>query len=336
MQQSVLKISYKKLHNNIDFFKAHTAAKLCVVVKADAYGHGAANSAQSIKKSVDFFAGATVQEGVELRLQGIQKPILVFAPPTTQVEVLQILQYNLLATVTDLQDYFLLAKIAKAEQKVIVAHIKLNTGMNRYGFTADTLSSCVQASHSEFVQIEGIYSHFYCTAQRRRTATQFKKFITLAKQVEGVFGKLCKHIAATGGFFLSSSYHLDMVRLGLGIYGYLPNGEQVQGLAPCMQLYGTVVANQKYTAGGMGYSRHKPQGRALATVRTGYADGLLHQNKAVVPPCMDSQILESNLKKGERILLLQDFQQYATEKNTIVYQVLTAFGNRVQREYFWE
>ena len=130
MQQPILKVSLRQLQQNIEFFKEQTTAQFCAVVKADAYGHGATNIALFIEDFVDYFAVATVQEGVQLRLVGIQKPILVFTPAMSDIEVLEILHYNLIASITDMQDYMLIYKVASIEGKVLSAHIK-RTGWQR-------------------------------------------------------------------------------------------------------------------------------------------------------------------------------------------------------------
>lgn len=336
MQQPILKISLGQLQKNTQFFKEHTTAKLCGVVKADAYGHGATDIAQFLEPLVDYFAVATVQEGVQLRLAGIKKRILVFTPATCKLEVLEMLQYALIASITDKQDYILLQKILLQENRVLVAHIKVNTGMNRYGFNLPDFQEFCKGKLSDRIQIEGIYSHFYYVQQVDRTKGQFLKFMQFANRAEKVFGKLIKHIVATGGFFLDKEYHLDMVRIGLGLYGYLPNEQHIVEIQPIMQLCANVIADKKYCNGGAGYSIYRPKSKHIATIRLGYADGLYYQKTAKIPPCMDCQVVEGEYKKYQVIPNFLNFESYAKANNTIVYDVLTSFGNRIQREYLFD
>ena len=336
MQQPVLKISLGQLQKNTQFFKEHTTAKLCGVVKADAYGHGATYISQFLEQFVDYFAVATVQEGVQLRLAGIKKAILVFTPATCKLEVLEMLQYALIASITDIQDYILLQKILLDENKVLSAHIKVNTGMNRYGFNFQEFKEFCSLKLCDCIQIDGIYSHFYYTEHLDRTKQQFIDFMRFANRAEKVFGKLVKHISATGGFFIDSEYHLDMVRIGLGLYGYLPNEHHIEEIQPIMQLSANVIASEKYCGGGVGYSTYRPKSKLLATVRMGYADGLFHQKTAKIPPCMDCQVVEGEYTKYQTISSYINFESYAKENNTIVYQVLTSLGNRIKREYLFD
>ena len=103
-----------------------------------------------------------------------------------------------------------------------------------------------------------------------------------------------------------------------------------------MQLYANVMANREFTGGGAGYSTYRPKSNALATFRLGYADGLLYKKNENIPPCMDCQVIEGDFVKYQQIQIINNFEEYAKKNKTIIYQILTTFGNRIEREYLFD
>ena len=127
----------------------------------------------------------------------------------------------------------------------------------------------------------------------------------------------------------AEEYCLDLVRPGIGLYGYAPQGFARGGLRPAMRVYAQVAANRIYRGGGMGYRSLRPRGDALAVVRCGYADGFFRRGRL----CMDAAVEESPRKKYERVCVLSDADECARACGTISYEVLVRAAARAERVY---
>lgn len=223
MQQTRAVISLGAVCRNAAFFKARAGgAKLCAVVKADGYGHGAAQVAAALRGTADLFAVSLVSEGAALRLAGVAEDILVLTPPLCEEEALRGLYYGLIFTAGDAADCALLARAGRAYGEPPRCHLKCNTGMNRYGTDAPSFAALCAAAEKG-CRVEGVYSHFYRPEHAPTREAQFALFRKAADGAETRFGRLVRHIAATGGT-LAGGYEQDMVRIGIGLYGYLPQG----------------------------------------------------------------------------------------------------------------
>ena len=142
MQQTISVIRTDHIRSNAEYFASLAPTqKLCAVVKADAYGHGAASVAQALRPTADVFAVALVDEGVQLRHAGTDEDILVLTPPLCEEEVLRGGLEDLIFTVGDARDYALLKKVSLKYGIAVRCHLKIDTGMNRYGFTRGFSSS---------------------------------------------------------------------------------------------------------------------------------------------------------------------------------------------------
>lgn len=334
--RAVVRLDYI-LENAKIFRSIAENAKFCAVVKADAYGHGAAQVAAALLPIADTYAVSLIEEGIQLRFAGIGKEILVLTPPLTEEEVLRGAFHGLTLTIGDEEDYRLIRRVCERNNVSIRCHLKVNTGMNRYGFDREEFERFLRSMFTDFVEISGIYSHFYCPEDQKICERQFSLFQHFCNSAEDTFGMLVKHIAATGGTLLSRRYHLDMVRIGIGLYGYLPSGFRMESwqLKPALKLYGTVANAREYRAGGAGYGKYNPQAEFLSVCRAGYADGFFRKEGAFSGNalCMDAVVLEGRRKKYEQICLLNDAEEYAKKAGTISYEVLTKLSGRIVREY---
>ncbi len=135
----------------------------------------------------------------------------------------------------------------------------------------------------------------------------------------------------------SSDYRLDMVRIGIGLYGYLPEGfELPQGLLkPAMRIYGQVAAVRRRTYGGAGYGPCLYGGKLLGVVRAGYADGFFRSGgiNNVNNLCMDAYLTSESYKKYDNVCIFSDADAYAASHDTISYEVLVDAGRRAERVY---
>lgn len=336
MQQNRAVVRTDILRANAQYFKSRAnGAALCAVVKADAYGHGAAMAAKAFAGTADMYAVSLVEEGVRLRYAGVGEDILILTPPLCEEEVLRGALHGLIFTAGDAADYALLDKTAAKYGLCVRCHIKANTGMNRYGFSLPGFRSFLYGNLSDRVCVEGIYSHFYRPENGAVTRRQFDKFGTFCRLGERAFGRLVKHIAATGGALASLEYCLDMVRIGIGLYGYLPTGFSLPKgcILPAMRVYSTVAATHRYSSGGAGYGDYMPRGKLLATVRSGYADGFFRRTVSGNSLCMDARVCEVSAQKYDDVCIFSDADAYARAHGTISYEALVHVAERAVKVY---
>ena len=163
-------------------------------------------------------------------------------------------------------------------------HIKVNTGMNRYGFSIEELPAlCIALKKEPKIFVQGVYSHLY-THQKEICLQQRQRFLLALSVCKREFPAIISHLGATYGAILGEEFAFDMLRVGLGLYGYLPiEDERLKiefGLKKCMQVYAKGVGFRKYAFGGVGYGEGKARlGEQLSLLRFGYADGYLRDRK---------------------------------------------------------
>lgn len=330
MQPCRAVIRLDAIRGNAALLRAKAAgAKLCAVVKADAYGHGGAMVCQALAGVADCFAVALVEEGVRLRLAGVSADILVLVPPLSEEEAVRAALYGLIVSVGDGQDIALVSRALAGRGLTVRVHLQVNTGMNRFGFEEAPFAALCGEGLPPCMRAEGVYSHFYAPHDAAVTREQFSRFCAFRARAEQAFGRLTAHIAATGGVLAAEGYCLDLVRPGIGLYGYAPQGFARGGLRPAMRVYAQVAANRIYRGGGMGYRSLRPRGDVLAVVRCGYADGFFRCGRL----CMDAAVEESPRKKYERVCVLSDADECARACGTISYEVLVRAAARAERVY---
>lgn len=337
MQQNRAVVCLDALRENARAFASlASGAKLCAVVKADAYGHGAEQVCAALSGLADCYAVALVAEGAALRAAGIREDILVLVPPLCEEEVLRGAHYGLIFTVGDGQDYSLIARTCERYGLCARCHIKANTGMNRFGFDLPEFRIFAAGRLSGRVFVEGIYSHFYRPEDKNTSRRQFGLFEQFCREGERTFGKLLRHISATGGTLSSPEYRLDMVRIGIGLYGYLPSGfSNSISLRRVLSVYSTVVCTRNWLGGGAGYGDFCPGRGRLAAVRTGYADGFFRSGGVgnVNVLCMDAFLSGLPEKKYGEVCVFSDADAYAAEHGTISYEALVNVCGRAVKEY---
>lgn len=331
MQANRVVIHLDRIRSNARALAARTDAPLCAVVKADGYGHGGAEVARALSGTASSFAVSLVEEGARLRHAGIGEDILVLTPALSEEEVLRGAWHRLIFTVGDGADYALLRRVCLREGLCVRCHLKLNTGMNRYGFSPAAFSRFLSGKFSDNVFVEGVYSHFYAPSDPARTRAQFELFGRMSVRAERTFGKLCRHIAATGGILADARYGLDLVRPGIGLYGYLPDDFSLPSLSPAMEVYAQIVCARRAQGGGFGYRVRQGESRIVA-LRAGYADGFFRAGSAGAC-CMDATLLCGTGRKYGEVCLLSDADAAARAASTISYEVLAAVGRRAERVY---
>ena len=354
MQKVRANISLKAISHNALAFKNFTQTRVCAVVKANAYGHGAEQVTNALHSIVDCFAVSLFDEAKAIRVAACGKDILVLTPPLCDEEAYSGIVNGFLITVADMDRAKKLVGLATTYRLPVRVHLKVNTGMNRYGMDVSTLESvCKIFKNCPLVKVEGIYSHIYKTDEK--TANKQRKLFMKAQDIcKRYYPQCLAHISATYGATLGSAFALDMVRIGIGLYGYYPDGAHIStkvkkslGLQKAMRVTATVVDSRAYGFGGAGYGipvwvkkgERPPQN--ISVCRIGYADGILRRQsngteislQYANAACMDASILIGERLRGEELCILQDAAKTAKQTGTISYEVLCAATRRAELIY---
>ena len=354
MQKVKAVIQLNAIRYNAERFSALTNTKLCAVVKANAYGHGAEETVNALEGVADFFAVSLIEEGISIRTAACGKEILVFTPPTDEEEGYALAVNGFIASVSTLASAKLLSTVGGRYRLPIKVHLKVNTGMNRYGMDGEELETvCRFLRHDPFVKVTGIYSHL-CECSYARAREQRALFDTMQAVCKGYFPKAIAHLGATYGALLGKEFAYDAVRIGLGLYGYLPcESSENSGvstsltkdlaLRKAMQIWAKTTVSKPFIFGGAGYgeaySGKKPEN--LSVLRFGYADGFLRKKENGTDGylrnanalCMDACIREEKGKVGAWTPVMTDAERTAFLTGTISYEVLCACTRRAEFVY---
>lgn len=322
MQKTLSVINLTAIRQNALFVRNLVGdKKLYAVVKADAYGHGAERVACELEDLVDGFCVAVTEEGVALRVAGVVKPILVFAPPLDCGDATAMGYYGLTATVCNKQS----ALLAKG----LDCNVAVNTGMNRYGCRIEELPSLLTALSPQ--NVKGVYSHLYAPDNESASLSQLNLFKKASATVKAFAPNAVAHLSASGGALLGKEYLFDGVRAGIMLYGYSPCGFKVTGLSRALTVYARLAQETDFIGGGVGYNLAQKKYGKLYTYRLGYADGFARGvplgEKTL---CMDAFIS----RKREGLLpIMADAEEYAKRCGTICYEVLCSVTKRSERVY---
>ena len=368
MERTWAEINLDALKSNIENIRKITdpKARIMAVVKADAYGHGYLECCHALLEGgADSFAVATVSEAKQLRREGIENPILILGV-TFPEDAEELVKNDIMATVSSVDFAKSLSQVAKKLQKTVKVHIKVDTGMSRLGFLAEsdkTVEDICEISKLPYVEIDGIFSHFAGADEENReyTLLQFERFNKIIKKLEDMGIKIpCKHIANSAAIMMYPETHLDMVRAGVVLYGCYPSEEVDKdrlSLKPVMTLKSRIT-HIKEVEDGVGISYGKTyitdKRTKIATVPVGYADGYLRclSHKAKIEAggqlcniigriCMDQCMIDvtnvNNINVGDEVILFGDGKitadDIAKDMNTINYEVLCLVSKRIPRVY---
>ena len=331
MQNTVAVISLKKIRSNARKIKRQAGVSLIAVVKDNGYGHGAVEVAHALDNIADMFAVSTVDEGAALRVGGITKDVLVLSPPLCEEEVVRACAYRLTLSLTSLA---VLRLCARAKTGELLAHISVNTGMNRYGFRPDAVSRCCREALRAGILVTGIYSHLYLAEDERICAEQARLFLSACDCARAYFPHCMRHLSSTGGALRGIAF--DGVRAGIALYGYLPQGfEGALPVQPAAKLYATVSHACVPFGGGAGYAKYEGNAKELHTLRLGYGDGFFRAGgvEAQGKLCMDACVREGKARIGARRLVLKSVTEYARAHGTTEYEVLVNILNKAVKIY---
>ncbi|NLK74718.1 MAG: alanine racemase [Clostridiales bacterium] len=357
-------------HNILEIKKKlNDKTKLMVIVKADAYGHGAVPIAKALDKiGIDAYGVATIEEAIELRDAGIDKPILILGyTPREQYEM--VVKYDIIQTVFQYDMAKALSDVGKAWGKTVKIHVKIDTGMNRIGFpdTEESISIIKGISQLENISIEGIFSHFACADESEKTSTniqldRFLRFYDILRRNKIEIP--IRHISNSAGMIDIPEANLEMVRVGISIYGVYPS-EWVDNsgirLIPAMELKSHVIYIKEVEAGaGVSYgSTYKTKRKTkIATISLGYADGysrnLSNCGRVIIRGqyapiigkiCMDQFMVDvtdiKDVVQGDEVTLMGrdgdayiSIEELAELSHSFPYELLCTVGKRVPRVYY--
>jgi len=333
--------------------------KMMAMVKAFGYGSGSVEVARILQfHHVDYLSVAYADEGVALRQAGIHLPIMVMNVDETTFDTL--VKYHMEPEIFSFTLYQQFNEYIKNQAiSNFPIHIKLNTGMNRLGFDMDTIENlCDLLKSNSQLKVQTIFSHLSASGNKSLenfTHQQLNLFNTAAAKIETVLGyTTLKHIANSDAILLDPIFHLDMVRLGIGLYG---TSQGPIDLAPVVQLTTTISQIRHLKKGDtVGYNRAGVLLRdsIIATVRLGYADGYSRHlglgrgamwlNGLLAPIvgdiCMDMTMIDitdiPSVSEGDSVQVFGKnlaITQVAKWAGTIPYEILTSIGQRVKRIY---
>ncbi len=367
VHQTVLSINLNAIVFNLKKYKEKLKpeTKVMAMVKAFSYGSGSYEIASVLEfNKVDYLAVAYADEGVELRKAGITLPIMVMNIDNGTFD--SILNYNLEPEIFSfalLNDFTIFLK--KSEIEDYPVHLKIDTGMHRLGFMENEIDLlCKKISDNDFVKVKSVFSHLAASEDPKQddfTSFQFSIFKNCCSKIEKALGySFLKHISNTSGISRHPDLQMDMVRLGIGLYGIDGNMQMQKQLKNVSTLTTTISQIKKIKAGEtVGYGRmgKVEKDSIIAVVRIGYADGysrtlgngkgkMLVKNK-LVPVfgnvCMDMAMLDvsaiKNLKEGDEVIVFGEalsLQMLSFWAQTIPYEMMTGISQRVKRVYYEE
>lgn len=363
-------INLDAIVKNVDNLKALTKENTgaLAVVKADGYGHGDVAVAKAVAQKVTGYAVATLDEAVNLRENGVKKPILVLGY-VDPYEFDILVSHEITATVFDVETAQLLADAARVQKKQAHCHIKVDTGMRRIGLEPDENGIAIvkQITALKELSADGIFTHFAASDETDKTSAehQFKLFTDFTGRLEkeGIHFTY-RHCANSAAVIDMPQADLDMVRLGIAMYGMYPSDEvkkEKVELFPALDLKSHITMVKEIPAGekvSYGGTFTTTRTTKLATVSVGYGDGypralsskgyvLVRGQKAPIVGrvCMDQMMVDvtdiENVTRADIVTLIGKdgdaeitVEEIAALAGTFNYEFVCDLGKRIPRSYY--
>lgn len=358
---TVLEIDTKAVIHNYHYFKSKLKpnTKFLGVVKAFAYGNEAVAIAKILEnEGVDYLAVAFVDEGIALRKAGITKPILVLHPQTETLH--HLLKYQLEPNLYSFRVlHQFIKEVKKANLQQYPIHIKFNTGLNRLGFKpTDVVEVISILKNQKDVFLTSIFSHLVASEdlnEREFTLNQITAFNEIAKQInEKLNINPIKHLTNTSGVINYPEAHFDMVRVGIGLYGFGNDAHETAQLKNVGTLKSVISQIHTINSGeSIGYNRAFISSEMIksATIPIGHADGIhrnlgnkvgyvtINNQQAFIlgNVCMDMimvDVTHIDCEEGDEVFIFknqENVEDLATRSNTISYEIITGISQRIPR-----
>lgn len=368
--ETSLQVDLNALVHNLNYYRSliRPSTKLMAMVKASAYGTGQAEVASVLQyHHVDCFTVAYIDEGVELRRCGITVPIMVMNPEEGGFE--EMVRFRLEPDVYSfriLDAFSQVAKCSVSGEERLPVHVEVDTGMHRLGFDESDIPCVAQwfLQPDCPLRVASLFSHLACSEDALMddfTRGQINKFVRCCDHMKSLLhdDAICCHILNSSGITRFPEAQMDMVRLGIGLYGISPEPAVQAHLLPVSRLVSRISQLKTIPVGeSVGYNRRWVAQREsqIAILSIGYADGLSRHlgygngrvvvNGVLAPIvgsiCMDMCFVDvTDIKccEGDEVVLFGDatlLQQMASAAGTISYEILTSVSPRVKRVYFQE
>ena len=364
--ETTLNINLTAIEHNLNYFrsKLKPGTKLMVMVKAYSYGSGTYEIAKLLQfHRVDYLGVAYADEGVALRQAGITLPIMVMNPDESSFNT--ILEYNLQP---DLYSLAILNGFIKAVKETghnsAGVHLELDTGMHRLGFTEEEIPQLIlQLKDNPELEVKSIFSHLSASDEAEHDEFTRRQIFQFTEQSNRIKDELnypvLRHILNSTGIIRFADNQMDMVRLGIGLYGIDPSNEVQQELREVTSLTSHISQIRTIKPHeSVGYSRKgvSDTERRIGILAIGYADGLnralsngngyvvINGQKAPIVGniCMDMTMVDLTglyAKEGDEVTLFGEdlpVQEVAERLHTIPYEILTNVSQRVKRVYWQE
>lgn len=359
MKHTELRISKQKLHHNFNYFKSKLlpSTKLLIMVKANGYGLGDVEIAHLVTEfGADYIGVAYISEGIKLRKAGIALPIIIFTPGVDSFN--QLIEYNLEPSIINIESFeSMVSAVKDANIKEYPIHLKLDTGMQRVGFDSSALKQLKKRlSKNHNLKVLSLFSHLAAADEPKHdsfTREQIELFCKMSYEITTLLGYTpMRHILNSPGIERFTYAQMDMVRLGIGLYG--TSCLDVANLKTVASYVTPIIHIKKVKGGTVGYGRHgkvDENGKIIATVPLGYADGVnrhlgrgnikFYVNGKAVPTigniCMDTLMLDVtgiDVKIGDEVTIFGENPHpsiLAKQLDTITYEVFTSISTRVEK-----
>lgn len=364
--ETVLEINLNALRHNYNIYKQHLlpGVKMMAMVKAFGYGAGSYEVAALLQHAgANYLGVAYADEGVELRKEGIVLPIMVMN--TEEAGFDHIIKYNLEPEIYSFKIFQAFKHYLQQQHiQTYKVHIKLDTGMNRLGFRKEDLPLLIQTiQQTPQFHIQSVFSHLVASEDpllENFTLQQFDDYQKMVAEISAACKyPFIKHLGNSSAISRYKNLQLDMVRLGIGLYGIDPNPKLQKQLQNVTTLKTTISQIRHAKAGeSVGYGRKAvlKQDAVIATVRIGYADGYFRVlgngkgkmlvNGKLAPVignvCMDMIMLDITgiiAEEEDTVIVFGEdlpVAEVAGWAGTIPYEILCGVSQRVRRVYFEE
>ncbi|HVY73323.1 MAG TPA: bifunctional UDP-N-acetylmuramoyl-tripeptide:D-alanyl-D-alanine ligase/alanine racemase [Puia sp.] len=364
VHETLLELNLEAMAHNLKAYHGllRAATRIMAMVKAFSYGSGGFEIARALEfHKVDYLAVAYADEGSSLRTQGIRLPIVVMNTEESALDAL--VEYQLEPVIYSFRILQAVEKYIRNEGlTAFPVHLELETGMNRLGFSEPDIPRLNGMLRHTALQVRSVFSHLAASEDAQQdefTERQFQRYREMSAQLqEAVPRPFLRHIANSAAVVRNPGLQLDMVRIGIGLYGIDPANSHQLDLRPVGTLKTTIAQIKSIHSGEtIGYNRRGLADRPLkiATVRLGYADGyprslgngvgkMLYRGQ-LVPTignlCMDMSMIDitsiDNAREGDELLVFGPglpVEQVARWAGTIPYELLAGISQRVKRVYY--
>lgn len=359
IQETTLEINLASLKANYHYLrsKLNPNTKFMAVVKAFAYGSDASQLALYLETlGVDYFAVAYTKEGIALREAGVKTPIVVLHP--LEVHLKDMIKFQLQPSIYSFSVLESFIKVSE-EQDHYPIHLKFNTGLNRLGFSADELPILLEKLNLQQLQIASVFSHLGASEdlnEKDFSLGQIDAFKKIKKEISaGLSYKPLFHLLNTSGILnYSSEAEFDMVRSGIGLYGFGNDPRYDSALKPIASLKSIISQIHHLEPGeSVGYNKGYIADRPMttATIPIGHADGISRQYghgkgfltikgekcPIVGNVCMDMLMIDVSgvaCQAGDEVLIFGEHPtaaEFAHTASTISYELITAISQRITR-----